>query len=96
MAPSSKGSRKSPPQGENVSSNLAGVTSRTKQGFTVSDGRVLVKINRQRNRIWLHSQAVKTPPSQGGDEGSIPSGVTSQCSGVVMSTDCGSLKKSTI
>lgn len=26
---------------------------RTKQGFTVSDGRVLIKINRQRNRIWL-------------------------------------------
>lgn len=49
---------------------------RTKQGFTVSDGRVLVNLNRQRNRIWLHSQAVKTPPSQGGDEGSIPSGVT--------------------
>ena len=25
--------------------------------------------------LWLRSQAAKTPPSQGGDGGSIPSGV---------------------
>jgi hypothetical protein len=28
--------------------------------------------------IWLHGQAVKTPPFHGGNPGSIPGGVTKQ------------------
>ena len=29
--------------------------------------------------IWLHGQAVKTPPFHGGNPGSIPGGVTRTC-----------------
>ena len=31
---------------------------------------------RFRNFMWLHGQAVKTPPFHGGNRGSIPRGVT--------------------
>ncbi len=33
----------------------------------------------RRQFVWLHGQAVKTPPFHGGNPGSIPGGVTNKC-----------------
>ena len=39
-------------------------------------GQLPGKVGRRRFLIWLHGQAVKTPPFHGGNPGSIPGGVT--------------------
>ncbi len=39
-------------------------------------GQLPGKVGRRRFFIWLHGQAVKTPPFHGGNSGSIPDGVT--------------------
>ena len=55
---------------------LPGRVGRCQFSYPVDDSSKMSRLLDKDDFMWLHGQAVKTPPFHGGNPGSIPGGVT--------------------